>query len=126
MNCFHDDDEWNDVHMTLTKNKNDSGCTGVTAEIIPHSRPDDWTDTNLVNLQFPVRITGQLFYDTIHRPCEHGKEKSPKRRSSWEIHPVYAIDVCKFKALAQCDATNQSAWTPLNAFLANQPEEAAE
>ena len=39
------------------------------------------------------RFTGQLFFDASHRPCVNGKG-SPKRSSLWEIHPVYALDIC--------------------------------
>jgi hypothetical protein len=35
------------------------------------------------------------------------------RQSSWEIHPVYGIDVCKGKNLANCRAGNDSVWEPL-------------
>ena len=39
---------------------------------------------------------------------------APARASSWEIHPVYGIDVCKFKTLAKCKAGNDSLWTALD------------
>jgi len=31
-----------------------------------------------------------------------------------QIHPVYAIDVCKKKSLTSCKADNDSVWTPLD------------
>jgi hypothetical protein len=45
------------------------------------------------NLDRPLRITGQMMFDGSHRPCANGSG-SPKRVSVWEIHPVYASDVC--------------------------------
>ena len=34
--------------------------------------------------------------------------------SSWEIQPVYAIDVCKNDTLSSCKADNDSVWEPLD------------
>ena len=39
-----------------------------------------------------VRMTGQLFFDGSHSPCING-HGGPPRRSIWEIHPVFAIEV---------------------------------
>ena len=97
-------------------------CTTVTAEISPHYRPAVWSRfhdgmnpeieavlpgllqgrvvSNPTNRQAPlrVRLTGQLFYDASHQPCvfRGGKiieRHSPERRSIWEIHPIYRIQV---------------------------------
>ena len=44
-----------------------------------------------------VRITGPLFHDASHQPCQFNnagavtKHNSPARRTTWEIHPVYRI-----------------------------------
>ena len=45
-----------------------------------------------------LRLTGQLFYDASHKPCVFSGGKiverhSPERRSIWEIHPIYRIEV---------------------------------
>jgi hypothetical protein len=40
-----------------------------------------------------VRLTGPLFYDASHDPCTPTKKSSPARRSIWEIHPLYGIEV---------------------------------
>jgi len=97
-------------------------CTTVTAEISPHYRPEVWSRfhdglnpeieavlpgllqgrvlSNPANKQPPlyVRLTGPLFYDASHRPCVFSGGKiverhTPERRSIWEIHPIYRIQV---------------------------------
>src|SRR6185503_18630762 len=37
-----------------------------------------------------VRIYGHLFFDDVHRPC---RCTPCNRLSTWEVHPVYGIDV---------------------------------
>lgn len=104
----------NDLHVVLVAPGVTKQCLSVTAEISPHFRPDSWRrfhdmgknslgeDVNTaaggakgVNFKKlrKVRVTGTLFYDSIHEPCAPGKPASPARRSSWEIHPVYKLDV---------------------------------
>jgi len=97
-------------------------CTTVTAEISPHYRPAIWDrfhDGLNVDIEaiIPgllqhrvtfeqkkgdrpvyVRLTGPLFYDASHTPCKFDGKKiterhGPERRSIWEIHPVYRIQV---------------------------------
>lgn len=97
-------------------------CCSVTAEISPHYRPLLWSkfhdglneevETVLPGLlkgkvlyrsqvgvrPLRVRLTGPLFYDASHRPCVFRRGKimerhTPERRSIWEIHPVYRIEV---------------------------------
>jgi len=97
-------------------------CTTVTAELIPHYRPAAWDrfhDGTIDEIEklvpgilkgrvvenpdkhsrpVQVRVTGQLFYDASHRPCvfRDGKvveRHGPERRSIWEIHPVYRIEI---------------------------------
>lgn len=101
----------NDLHVVLVAPGVTKECLSVTAEISPHFRPDSWrrfhnmkknslgedvnaeaTGVNFKKLR-KVRITGTLFYDSIHEPCSPGRRASPSRRSSWEIHPVYKLDV---------------------------------
>src|SRR5947207_1097680 len=38
--------------------------------------------------------------------------KDFERLALWEIHPIYAIDVCKYADKAQCSPANQHAWFP--------------
>jgi hypothetical protein len=99
-------------------------CTSVTAEIIPHFRPAAWSMIDLrTPVKNPVRVTGQLFYDDAHEPCVMAGGtlvgESPQRISLWEIHPVYALDVCSSTDPAQCDVSSDSAavWTPYDQWV---------
>lgn len=95
-------------------------CSSITAEIVPRRRPEEWdfmgrlrkktkpgalkgalAKIDAHDLHRPLRLTGQLFFDGSHRVCVNGKRQGgqPARVSNWEIHPVYAIDVCKFTTL---------------------------
>lgn len=110
VNCKNNKIDWNDIHIALAAPGVSRECLSVTAEISPHYRPAAWrrfhkmpgpingvakgVDFKKVQM---VRITGPLFYDASHHPCStvNGVKKggSPDRRSIWEIHPIYAIDV---------------------------------
>lgn len=104
----------NDVHIVLVAPGVKDECMSVTAEISPHFRPKSWqrfhnmgvNELGLdINKKEPeakginfkqfemVRITGPLFYDASHDPCSPGHHSSPARRSLWEIHPAYKLDV---------------------------------
>ena len=90
-------------------------CKSVTAEISPHFRPVQWDESTICSAarHHPLRFTGQLMYDAAHRPCSGGSG-APARVSSWEIHPVYGIDVCTKKSLKDCKADNGLVWKALN------------
>ena len=111
-----------DMHLVVipsSDRENPPECKSVTVEISPHFRPEKWdADTILGANDHPLRFTGQLMYDAAHRPCSGSPPtpgfQAPSRVSSWEIHPVYAIDVCKKKSLNSCKADNDSVWTPLD------------
>ena len=119
---------YNDIHITLGEDQNEQKlCRTVVAEIIPHYRPPAWDlfdspdYTNFFKTH-QVKITGQLFFDGSHVPCTaDGKAgfnpardnaKDFERLALWEIHPIYAIDVCKSADKAQCDPANKQAWFP--------------
>ena len=73
-----------------------------------------------LDLRRPMRFTGQAFYDASHKPCDpdgmpHG---SSHRISSWEIHPVYAIEVCVNTSKAGCPLGKPERWKPLHEWLA--------
>ena len=45
-------------------------------------------------------------FDAAHQPCNgtvHGSQ-DPARFTSWEIHPVYSVQVCKKNSLDECPA----------------------
>ena len=111
VNCKNNKVDGNDIHIVLVTPGVTNECLSVTAEITPHFRPDSWRrfhnmgknelgeDINLEakgvnfgNVQM-VRLTGPLFYDASHEPCSPGHSASPARRSIWEIHPVYKLEV---------------------------------
>jgi hypothetical protein len=140
-----------DIHLALVTQRPwtlplanyDTECSSVTAEIIPHRRPIDWeilgrmsgaaAGQKLIgaqsklkdeNLQRPVRIRGQLMFDASHSLCRGGGRISgnPARRSGWEIHPVYSIDVCNVKTLSSCGIHTEPRWTPLDQFLTGEED----
>jgi len=108
VNCKNSLFEWNDIHVALGETAAAEECSSVTAEIIPHFRPllferfdsNACTSPHVTNplpiKGLRVRITGQLFFDGSHTPgpCAgpHGVNSFP-RRSVWEVHPAYAIEV---------------------------------
>jgi hypothetical protein len=132
VNCNLPDAEGNDVHIALGPTAATQECGSVTAEIIPHFRPDSWAQIGdfencsnsgrcVVNpavaakLQsVAFRITGQLFFDASHEPCPCGKTCSPSRSSLWEIHPVYNIEVCK--PGAACNERVNTDWLPFDSW----------
>jgi len=120
VNCGETGEEQNDIHIPTVKTAGADECTSVTAEMSPHDRPAGWTSDALNKPGVPVRITGQLFFDASHRPCKNGRG-SPKRVSLWEIHPVYAVDVCSGSTLADCPFDDDSKWHPLEAKPATPP-----
>jgi hypothetical protein len=135
-----------DIHLALTTEKPttldlsnyDSECTSITAELTGHRRPVDWEILGRMtksgkgqkliggqakladeDLQRPVRLRGQLMFDASHSLCSGGHRTTgnPARRSGWEIHPVYSIDVCNVKTLSLCKFDQESRWTPLDVWL---------
>ncbi len=138
VNCNGGSELENDIHIALVAQANDQECQSVTAEISPHYRPDSWAaighdetydsstktytpdprmETLLRGRAF--RFTGQLFFDASHQVCPCGVKCSPVRASLWEIHPVYAIDVCKTGS--QCDENNDSEWESFDHWWSGTP-----
>ena len=121
-------DFYHDIHIAFVEeaNKPQSGdtkavsdkkeCTGIVAEMSPHHRPANWTADNVnkvATAQALVRITGQQFFDSSHRPCSNGAPvgDNPKRISLWEIHPIYKFEVCT----GDCAGAGQ--WVSLDEWL---------
>jgi hypothetical protein len=117
VNCYRPSNEENDIHIVLGQQKNDDECISVTAEMSPHFRPAKWTKDTVNSVgEHPIRVTGQLFYDSSHVVCKPGKKTAPKRASLWEIHPVYAFEVCGLTDIGACKAGPESNWQPLDQF----------
>ena len=119
----------NDIHISIAQTPLSASptpaerCQSLTAEMSPHFRPAVWEKIitpsfHKVFQTHPVRITGTLMADVEHIPCANGKPSggSPVRVSVWEIHPVYAIDICKNTDLKACGAADASAWTPFDKY----------
>ena len=118
---------YNDIHITLAENPNETAnCNTIVAEITPHYRPPAWDlfdspDYTSFLKTHPVRISGQLFFDGSHVACTSDgqagfnpvtKHADFERLALWEIHPIYAIDVCKHTDKSQCRASDPKAWFP--------------
>ena len=133
VNCNGGSEVQNDIHMALGATASTKECGTVTAEIIPHYRPASWNEIghferfNATTKKYtpdpvmvsrlqahPYRITGQLFFDASHIVCPCGTTCTPARSSLWEIHPVYAIEVCK--AGAACDENTDADWLPFDTW----------
>jgi hypothetical protein len=137
VNCHCNGVIYNDIHVALaphalhlqraasnasvskrklvTTQNNEALCTDAfTAEITPHMRPTTFTRPALNQLVDAkvVKVTGQLFFDAAHHPCNGTTPGSqdPARFTSWEIHPVYSVQVCKKSSLDQCPADNPAVW----------------
>jgi len=121
VNCKQGDKESNDIHIVLGEKSNqDDECSSVTAEMSPHFRPDTWDPNVLTNQnEHLYRFTGQLFFDASHKPCSGGKG-NPKRSAVWEIHPVYAVDICA-DASNNCTVDSDQNWVPLSDFVGAAP-----
>lgn len=121
----------NDIHIELAAHPRNTAIPlgkqmnqeGVVAEISPRHRPRVWdtfdsADYTSFFRSHPVAFTGQLFYDASHHPGG-----GPNRASVWEVHPVYAIWVCRNTTPQACQLNklnDDSVWLPfhrLQAFL---------
>jgi hypothetical protein len=86
VNCNDGTEEGNDVHIAFGPAPDTRECDSV--------------------------VTGQLFFDASHAPCPCGTSCSPVRASLWEIHPVYAIEVCLAGTTCQEDVDVD--WLPFD------------
>ena len=114
VNCNLSDIGGNDIHIDLVSKADETDhCNSITAEISPHMRPADWELANLESLaqqKALVRIGGQLMYDASHRPCSGNIKVVPQRLSTWEIHPVYSVEICPTAEKGSCPGAQ---WLPL-------------
>lgn len=133
VNCNTNGAEANDIHIAFVADPAAEECASITAEMSPHFRPKAWAASNMaprlaLHLE-PApgewvsnasgrrlsRVTGQLMFDAAHKPCTNGRANTgdPARASDWEVHPVYAMEVCKTTGAVCADAD----WQPLDQFL---------
>jgi hypothetical protein len=114
---------FHDIHISLVGSAptdQTTECSGVVAEMSPHHRPDSWTHANVDKVsraKLPVRVTGQLYFDSSHFPCVGGQPapgSNPRRVSLWEIHPIYKFEVCT----AGCDGAGT--WVTLDEWAKQQ------
>lgn len=110
---------YHDIHISLVPSADETNeCSGIVVEMSPHHRPAEWTAENLMKVaksQAPVRVTGDLFFDSSHVPCVRGEgvPSNPKRFSLWEVHPIYKFEVCT----GNCDGDGQ--WADLSDWVKN-------
>jgi len=124
VNCKISGKPNNDIHIVLLQDPADDPCTSVTAEMSPHFRPTGWTDVNVNSAEkHPIRVRGQLFFDSSHTPCRGSKRASPARQSVWEIHPVYSFDVCKKTSIESCKNATDNDWVPVDEWRGMEGEE---
>src|SRR5216684_1388955 len=105
-----------DIHISIVESPSQEECAGVVVEMVPHHRPPSWNADNVQAVaddQLPVRVTGQLMFDSSHTPCINGVGGAgdPKRASLWEIHPVYKFELCP-----QGNCSSETAWIPLETW----------
>jgi hypothetical protein len=128
VNCKQPGAKLNDIHIDVGAKPNSKPCAGIVAEMIPHFRPIQWTPENLRKVgSRPVRMAGQLFLDSRHdvSTCSKPSPGDPPRISLWEIHPIYALDVCKVTSLSKCDANNDAMWVSFHQWLSSKPAKGA-
>lgn len=123
VNCNIPGEDTNDIHIQMVNDPaDDDACDSVTAQMSPHFRPESWTPDKLTSLKaHKLRLSGPLFYDDSHAPCRNGKRPNPQRISVWEIHPIYAVDVCKQKFVDK-NSTCQD-WIPLDQWNGTEGDE---
>jgi len=129
VNCHTTQHAGADIHLAFSlsagrigpkdPNKNAKLCKTISGEMIPHLRPAVWNTDNLsqvIDLGRPVRITGQLFFDGSHVPCNGDTPvpANPARISVWEIHPIYTFDICKFTDITKCDPRKAAPWEAIS------------
>jgi len=114
----------NDIHIPLVEKPDDDECLSVTAEMSPHFRPAAWSQIDQKTpVKRLVRITGPLFFDSSHTPCtvtadnQITARETPARLSLWEIHPVYAIEICGTVAGNDCKVEDGSHWVAYDQWV---------
>jgi hypothetical protein len=110
-------DLYHDIHISIVAALSQAECSGVVAEMIPRHRPAAWTQMQVEAVstaKLPVRVTGQLMFDSSHTPCQGSSavKGDPARASLWEIHPIYKFEVCPKGTCAAGGWVALEAWKP--------------
>jgi hypothetical protein len=116
VNCKLEGAANNNLEIELGERKKAGKCAQIAAVISPHYRPDEWTVDRLRLAQDegrPIQVSGQLFFDASHDPCAGGEGY---RASTWEIHPVYDVAVCRETSLGKC-RKDAGLWVPLESWV---------
>ena len=116
VNCKIPGADNNDIHLELGETKDPAKCDRLITEISPHFRPASWSVSKLVQVSHqdkPIRVTGHLFWDASHSPCGPG-EPEQWRATTWEIHPIYNIEVCTQDDLETCRVGGANVWVDLH------------
>jgi hypothetical protein len=123
VNCNLKGSQNNDFHIPFAADPDQTPFEGIVVEMIPQDRPAEWsikTLDRIENERRKVLMTGQLFYDNMHRVNPNQDESlpgQPPRFSLFEIHPITAIAICPND---QCDPAQPSQWESLETFLAEK------
>lgn len=110
-----------DFHINVGQTDTSSEWNGIVVEIIPQFRPGGLSATSdlaaalgrVVAGKQRVMAVGQLMLDNEHIVNDdpgHPRGGSPKRMSTWELHPVTALLVCQQNV---CVDGQPADWTPL-------------
>jgi hypothetical protein len=110
-------DLYHDIHIYLVAQPGQAECLSVVSEMIPRHRPAAWTATQVeavATAKLPVRVTGQLMFDSSHTPCQGSSAVTgdPARASLWEIHPIYKFEVCPAGTCSAGGWVAIEAWKP--------------
>jgi uncharacterized protein YgiM (DUF1202 family) len=118
VNCNLKGESNNDYHIPISNDPANSDFQGIVVEMIPQSRPANWSLANLTQVESGgqlVMVTGGLFYDNLHKV--NGDQNNPLRGQParfalFEVHPITQFVVCT-KADNSCNPAAATDWAPL-------------
>jgi hypothetical protein len=117
-NCYLQGASNNDFEFNFAPAASSTPYDGIVGEMIPQDRPKTWTIGRLRKLSTDHRqvlVVGQLMFDTRHLPNpKRGTNHESPRVSTWEVHPVTKLLVCRQPA-GGCDPTREDQWQPIEA-----------
>lgn len=118
VNCNLKGEANNDYHIPISNDPANTGFQGIVVEMIPQSRPANWSLANLTQVESGgqlVMVTGGLIYDNMHRvnaDASNPERGQPARFSLFEVHPITQFVVCT-RSDNKCDPAQASDWAPL-------------